>query len=115
MEVNPQCVTIFLSYVLNIVDVGLLCKGPRCFKGLCSQSSDTCNLYEIKASVIRDTLNIIEVNRLGNPFVTGFTTNDAYSQRWASLLKKVTSLSVTPLLITKSNGSYRYSVTPLLL
>ena len=29
-------------------------------KGLSSQSSDTCNLYEIKPSVIRDMLNTIE-------------------------------------------------------
>ena len=35
----------------------VLCKGCRCYKGLSYQSSDTCNLYEIKASVIRDMLN----------------------------------------------------------
>ena len=54
----------------------VLCKGSRCYKGLSYQSSDTCNLYEIKASVIRDMLNIIEANRLGNNYITGFTTDD---------------------------------------
>ena len=55
----------------------VLCKGSRCYKRLSYQSSDTCNLYEIKASVIRDMLNTIEANRLGNNYITGFTTDDA--------------------------------------
>ena len=55
----------------------VLCKGSCCYKGLRYQLSDTCNLYEIKASVIRDMLNTIEANRLGNNYITGFTTDDA--------------------------------------
>ena len=55
----------------------VLCQGSRCYKGLSYQSSDTCKLYEIKASVIRDMLNTIEANRLGNNYIPGFTTDDA--------------------------------------
>ena len=47
-------------------------QSPRCFKEFIYQSSDTCNLYEIKAYVIRDMFNTIEANRLGNHYVTGF-------------------------------------------
>ena len=54
----------------------VLCLKNRKYGGVSSlsyQSSDTCNLYAIKASVIRD----IETNRLGNNYITGFTTDDA--------------------------------------
>ena len=59
-----------MSFLCAKYGISVLCKGSRCYKGLSYQSSDTCNLYEIKASVIRDMLNTIEVNRLGNTIIS---------------------------------------------
>ena len=74
---STMCNNIYFLCAKYGICRSVLCQGSRCYKGLSYQSSDTCKLYEIKASVIRDMLNTIEANRLGNNYITGFTTDDA--------------------------------------